>query len=440
MVDVLIFYEGIQREYENDTLLRLELERRGYSVKILNTIYADYYKSFFIKSRVNVIHTIRNNRNIHFYTRSIFGKPHALVDMQYEQVFAQSVVDSGTELPIERARDTYHVCWGEESAERLRKLGIEDKYIWNIGPIQFDLLRPELRKYYKTKEELANEFRFDANKRLVLFNANFPYVTYSEETINDLIENKGLVYLTKKRQNQIDAQAELIKWIDVLLLNHSEIEFIYRPHPTEKISDGVSELDKKYSNFHVIGEYSVKQWTVVADVVNVWDSTSIMEGYYAGKQCNVCWPYPLEEDEIIYLFKGCTPISNAQDFVKANTSLNNDVTNCSLDLNMIKRLYGDIPSEPVYMRLADRVEQLLISNRKENFKVPFKFAYLKHELYFLPRTIYATLVNKYHFRLSSLFPSKRERFKKYEDKIAAYDERELKKKYYDKLSKVINKL
>ena len=38
-LDFLILYEHTVREYESDLLLKLELERRGYTVRILSLIH-----------------------------------------------------------------------------------------------------------------------------------------------------------------------------------------------------------------------------------------------------------------------------------------------------------------------------------------------------------------------------------------------------------------
>lgn len=439
MVDVLIFYEGVEREYENDTLLRLELERRGYKVSILNTTHADYFKSFFINSKVTVVHTIRNNRNVHFYTRSLFGKPKALVDMQYEQVFAKSVIDSGTELPRDKACNTYHVCWGRKSAERLREIGVSDNYIWQAGAIQLDLLRPEFRSYYRNRESLAKEFGFDYKKRLILFNANFPYVTYSDEQINDLVERKGLTYLRKKRENQILAQAELVKWFDKLLSTSKDIEFIYRPHPTEKPSNSIIELDVKYENFHIIGSYSVKQWIVVSDVINVWDSTSIVEAYFCGKHCNICWPFRFEQEELIGIFDDCKPILSQDKFVEENISQCNTY-NDVLSKDIFNELYGYTGKSATYKYLADQIENIINDTSvKENYKVPLKLEYIKHEWYFFVRSIFAELFNRFGFRLSIFSRRKKESVKRYEDSLTLYSKKYLDNKYYNRLKEVFDR-
>lgn len=437
MVDVLIFYERLEREYENDTLLRLELERRGYKVRIYNTIYADFYRSLFTKSRITVVHTIRNNRNVQLYTRCFFGKPKAMVDLQYEQVFTKNRLDSGAETPTGKARNTYHVCWGDEAADRLRNAGIPEKYIWNIGAIQFDLLRPELKEYYRTRESLAEEYGLDSGKRWVLFNGNFPYLEYTKEQL--LSEIKKSPTVEQRFRDMLETQKELVRWFEALLIFSKNIEFIYRPHPTEKPSSNIRLLDEKYNHFHIIGDYSVKQWIVVSDTVNVWDSTSVMEGYYADKACNICWPFEPGDSQKIELFKNCRPVRSAEEFISENLD-KDKVSGDVLDLNLVHRFYGKKRDTPVYIALADKIEELLKTpDLKEDYKVKMNRQYIKYDISYCIGSFYADLVQYLNFRLSNLIPRRKKRYRKYEDMISKCFRKNLKSRYDDRLAAALRK-
>lgn len=46
-MDFLIYYETVQREYENACLIKAELERRGYTCFICNTIRVIIGRVFF---------------------------------------------------------------------------------------------------------------------------------------------------------------------------------------------------------------------------------------------------------------------------------------------------------------------------------------------------------------------------------------------------------
>ena len=61
----------------------------------------------------------------------------------------------------------------------------------------------------------------------------------------------------------------------------------------------------KHSNFHLITNYSVKQWITVSDTLFSWMSTSIAEIYFANKSCFVVRPFPIEWEYDPVIYENC---------------------------------------------------------------------------------------------------------------------------------------
>ena len=89
-----------------------------------------------------------------------------------------------------------------------------------------------------------------------------------------------------------------LRWFDDFLRGHNDVIFIYRPHPSEFVTDRLQILETKFKHFKVIKDYSVKQWILASDTLITWMSTSIIEAYFAGKSCYIIRPmdFPAEKD------------------------------------------------------------------------------------------------------------------------------------------------
>ena len=64
-MDFLICYEHVVREVENDTLIKYELEKRGYSCKIIHYNDVDYYlHAYKDKAKVVVTPWLRHDADV----------------------------------------------------------------------------------------------------------------------------------------------------------------------------------------------------------------------------------------------------------------------------------------------------------------------------------------------------------------------------------------
>ena len=94
-MDFLICYEHIVREIENDTLIKQELEKRGYSCKIIH--FNDMDSCLHMgkdKAKVVVTPWLRYDTNVARYL-PIAQKPYKLVNLQWEQVYCANHLKQG---------------------------------------------------------------------------------------------------------------------------------------------------------------------------------------------------------------------------------------------------------------------------------------------------------------------------------------------------------
>lgn len=369
MVDFLIFYEHINREIENDTLVKYELEKRGYSCEIVQFMGPGLYKHSKRKNKAKVVVTpwLRYNSNVYKYIQ-FAKKPYKLVNLQWEQVYNKRGIECGLVATHGEAKKAYHTCWGENSRARLEKMGVPKENLKIVGAIQQDYGRPLFNDYYSSREEIANEFSLHNDKPWILFVSSFSYATFPEASLKVMAEKFGDGVWETARQHR-EAQSTFLDWVEEYL-KRSDNEFIYRPHPSERLAVRLNELSDKYPNFHVISNYSVKQWAKVSDRVNLWISTANAEIVSLGIDYSIVRPFPIDEYREVESMRDEVFVTSMEDFIRLNTEdLSNSEKNARIKLENISHFYNYDESKPAYVRMADFLEEVY---KAEN-PLPFKF-------------------------------------------------------------------
>lgn len=324
MADIVIFYELPERELNNANLLKAEFERRGYSVDIKD--YWNYREIIFPikeKPKLVIAQSGYDDSDLERFTLRFKHKIDKMLNMRYEQVIAKRILNSSLHYPRENMKNMCHICWSEHIKEEMMKQGIPERNLPVTGDIKTDFSNKLFDSFYKTKNELSNEFNLDSNKEWILFISSF---TFNEDDSDKRLKrmNNSLEDGKYMQKWDIESKKILMRWIKKFVEDHPEKEFIYRPHPVEYnvMSEDVNmyTLEKEYSNFHYISKYAIQEWIRPCDYLNTILSTSIIDCYLLNKQCNILRPVPLNPDFDNPLLVGANYISSYEDFEKFNLS------------------------------------------------------------------------------------------------------------------------
>jgi surface carbohydrate biosynthesis protein len=355
-VDFLFNYEHKAREMESIGLIKNELERRGYSVGLSNT-YEEQRVQFTERrnARVVIAPALYNDASLFAFVYRVAGACRKVVNMQWEQALTnQDESDPGFyQNPKGAARDAVHLCWGEEPRQRLLRAGVPADKAKIVGPVQMDVLRPEMRSFHLSRDELGARFDLRSDREWVLFISSFTFVNMSSEEFETEVKSVGswlkdFVLLSRQSQDAI------LAWMVEACTAHPERVFIYRPHPSETADPRLEALAREHENFRVIKEHSVRQWIVCCDRIFTWYSTSAAEAFFAGKPCAVLRPVPIPVELDVSIFRGAAMISHREQFFQALAG----ETPAALDPDLIRRYFAVDPERPTYARICDLLEEI----------------------------------------------------------------------------------
>lgn len=351
-LDFLILYEHTVREYESDLLLKLELERRGYTAEIRQLLDRKKLRYFTCKKpKVLVSSCMYDNEAINSHVYNNVGRLDKVVNLHWEQMLSDTQEEGDWFNMNGNAKKCIQTCWGKKTAQRLVDHGMDEKNCPVTGAVMMDFLRPEFAGYYKTKQQLCAEFDLDPQKKLHLYVSSFGYASMTEAEVTELSAMAGTDFTDFATTNRV-SMTETLCWFDKYLGEHPEVELVYRRHPSEWNSPALSALAKKRSNFHVIFARGVKDWIVAADSISIWMSTAIAEVYMAGKSCHVLRPVPIEHeyDPTIYASANC--IGSYDEF---SAAMADEDPPFPIATDVIEG-YFDTSETPAYKRMADLLE------------------------------------------------------------------------------------
>ena len=351
-LDFLILYEHTVREYESDLLLKLELERRGYTAEIRQLLDRKKLKYFtWKKPKVLVSSCMYDDAALNSHVYNNMGRCNKVVNLHWEQMLSDTQEEGDWFNFNGQAKHCVQTCWGRRTAQRLMAHGMEEKNCPVTGAVMMDFLRPEFAGYYKTKEQLCEEFGLDPKKQLHLYISSFGYASMTQQEVAELSEMAGTDFTGFAATNRA-SMAETLHWFDQYLGEHPEVELVYRRHPSEWNSSKLDALAHKRPNFHVIFADSVKQWIVAADSISIWMSTAIAEVYMAGKSCHILRPQPIEHEYDPVIYKDAHYVTDYEEFCQA-------IQQSDPPFPIAKEViegYFDPSVTPAYLRMADLLE------------------------------------------------------------------------------------
>jgi len=363
-MDFLILYEHTTRELENSCLLGEELKKRGYSVKV-ECIYS--LKRFLYRPKVLITPHLYDDNQVEDFAANIWGSVENIIDLQYEQVLSKKDIESNHHIPKGAAVDSYHIAWGNDQYNRYKNSGISENNIRLTGSISMDLNHERFEDVFFTKNDISKIYNIPAEKEWILFISSFSLCNRSEEEIKRYEQKLKSIRILADISNK--SRKEILKWLELSIIEFPDKIFIYRPHPAEKEESELKKIECKYCNFRIIPDYSMRQWAKVVERSYTWFSTSIVDYYYINKNCEILRPYKIPSDIDIPFMRNARTIQTFEEFYETLQQDYNEKEFPIKSDNIIE-YYGEFNDGHAYLRVADLCESALKIDKK-----PYKKLY-----------------------------------------------------------------
>ncbi len=394
-VDFLFVYENKNRELENICLLAHELRKRGYSVSMIETWHAIYHYQWPVDAKVVIAFALYDDKTFNFIASHVY-KMRKVINLQWEQVYPKKRELNFVKNPQTggMAQKAMHISWGKNNLKYLlESQGIPEDHIEITGHMALDFFRPELSEYYMSRNELTRKYPVIKGKRIYIFISSFSMVALPREyLLSDVIKKTYKDPLLIQRM-QIESQGKILEWIKKELVNHPDIIYIYRPHPSEINSIAVLRAAKENPNFVIIQEESVQQWILIADKIYTQNSTSIAQIYAAKKNCVILRPYPIPEELDMSLYDGCQAISTFEEFKEDFVG---KAKSFPIAPEKIEEYYSIDDAIPSYIKICDICEKIYKEDRFKIKNYPCQQPLLGGE------RIRRIIINKCHILLGTL--------------------------------------
>jgi len=361
-MDFIIVYERLNREYQNAVLLKVELERRGYSCLITQYYQAEnFFKTYLGENHIILVPNMYIGKNI-YRTVSRFGKPKCIVNLQYEQVLSEKWEKLGHHNPRGDAKYCQHICWGKKTENRLIESGVPSANVHTLGAIQLDLLRQEFREPRDVlRNRACKRYGFPVDGKVSLFLSSF---TYADITPSRLLmnENAAGVKLDSFVDIHTKSRCEVVDWLEKYLNDFPDTKLIYRPHPDELSLDIVKDLENRYENFVICSEGAAKEWIEISDFVISWYSTTVVETHLLDIPYVILRPFTLPQDFDSVLLKKGMFVKSYSELKKINSEVYSGANVKSLKDQDIFDYYEISDNKPAYIRYADFLVDLKCSH------------------------------------------------------------------------------
>ncbi len=182
-------------------------------------------------------------------------------------------------------RIAFLTTWGENNASAFRSFeGYENTPIKVTGNPRIDLLRPELREFYRSEAEAIRE-QFG---NFILINTNFSKVNHYYPELGELKQavegkksGKTEPYDIGKGRHKLAIFEHFKKMLPVFCDAFADYTVVLRPHPSESHQTWL-DVAKDHPNLVVTNEGNVHPWLMAAKVVVANGCTTLVESAILG--------------------------------------------------------------------------------------------------------------------------------------------------------------
>lgn len=261
---VLIPYEVQSRDYKSRLILSFFLVQAGFKVIFGRKAELEYFTRCFSNSIYIGLQSTNTYLNFYKKVKSNNNKLILFDEEGLVTLSKKTYLNTKFSKKIAKICDIFF-CWGEESFKFLlsNRKAFKEKLVV-VGNLRFDVLKKKfdfLNK--KNSDKIKKKF-----KKYILISCSFGNANHYDKRYEQTNFLKKNEYLTDKQSitnYEYYSNYNKIKFfenkvlIKFLAQKFKNINFIIRPHPSEKI-ESYNDLNRKYLNVHVSKEFSIVEW------------------------------------------------------------------------------------------------------------------------------------------------------------------------------------
>ena len=380
-IDFLFRYEHKVREIESLMLIRLELERRGYSVEFIGNY--EYNKEDDIFPKVFIAPAVYDNGQLRSDWMK-YGPLKKIANMMWEQLIGVKEEEdiNGYHNPKEIGQRIVNFCWGKRSHDRIIRGGVREDRAPIVGHINTDLLKSDFKENLFTKEQLASRYGIDDNKKWYLFVSSFAYCEMDEYQKKLCIAARGADDFFRHEEVSLKSREAILDWFELALNKDPDLIVIYRPHPDETARCiRLKEMSEKYTNFMVIGQEAMKHWVNACDKIYNWYSTGIVDAIVLKKTYRQLRPFDIHAENDYRMMHCARSIKKEDEFLE---DLYDTKYKDIIQKDMFDSYYF-FPEGYVYSKICDILEEMLKTTKYDldytlSEKISIRYIHYKYML------------------------------------------------------------
>jgi surface carbohydrate biosynthesis protein len=276
--------ENQVREMDAKVLLSCVAAERGYPVLIGSRAYI-HFKTASVPRGVYMAKSMKTRSDRMFKILNQLG--HDILAWDEEGLLREpdAIYHRWRLSAVAMQRIARLTTWGEDNAKAFRSFnGRGNAPIVNTGNPRIDLLRPELREFYRPEAEVIRE----RHGNFILINTNFSKVNHYYEQLGELkqaAEGKkpGKIdpYDAGKGHHKLAIFEQFQKMLPVFCAAFSDYTVVLRPHPSESHQTW-KDIARNHPNLVVTNEGNVHPWLMAAKVVVANGCTTLVESAILG--------------------------------------------------------------------------------------------------------------------------------------------------------------
>lgn len=276
--------ENQVREMDAKILLSCVAAERGYPVLIGSRAYI-HFKTASVPRGVYMAKSMKTRSDRMFKILNQLG--HDILAWDEEGLLREpdAVYHRWRLSAVAMRRIARLITWGEDNARAFRSFsGYSGTPITVTGNPRIDLLRPELREFYRPESEVIRQ-RYG---NFILINTNFSKVNHYYSELGELKQaaegrkpGKTDPYDAGKGRHKIAIFEHFQKMLPAFCDAFADYTIILRPHPSESHQTW-KEIAKDHRNLVITNEGNVHPWLMAAKVVVANGCTTLVESAILG--------------------------------------------------------------------------------------------------------------------------------------------------------------